>query len=73
MMLSGAVAGLRNPRADRLMKDDPERAPRVHRLVSLLAKRWTDASASDETGARGKPAQRRPSIPRKCALKILEG
>jgi uncharacterized protein (TIGR02391 family) len=26
MLFSGAVAGLRNPRAHRLMKDDPERA-----------------------------------------------
>lgn len=38
MMLSGAVAGLRNPRAHRLMKDDPERALEFIAFVSLLAK-----------------------------------
>jgi uncharacterized protein (TIGR02391 family) len=38
MMFSGAVAGLRNPRAHRLMKDDPERALEFIAFVSLLAK-----------------------------------
>ena len=37
-MLSGAVSGLRNPRAHRLMKDDPERALEFIAFVSLLAK-----------------------------------
>jgi uncharacterized protein (TIGR02391 family) len=38
MMLSGAVAGLRNPRAHRLVQDDPERALEFIAFVSLLAK-----------------------------------
>jgi uncharacterized protein (TIGR02391 family) len=38
MMFSGAVAGLRNPRAHRLIKDDPERALEFIAFVSLLAK-----------------------------------
>jgi uncharacterized protein (TIGR02391 family) len=38
MMLSGAVAGLRNPRAHRLVKDSPERALEFIAYVSLLAK-----------------------------------
>jgi uncharacterized protein (TIGR02391 family) len=38
MLFSGAVAGLRNPRAHRLMKDDPERALEFIAFVSLLAK-----------------------------------
>lgn len=38
MMFGGAVAGLRNPRAHRLMKDDPERALEFIAYVSLLAK-----------------------------------
>jgi uncharacterized protein (TIGR02391 family) len=37
-MLSGAVSGLRNPRAHRLMKDDPERALEFIAFISLLAK-----------------------------------
>lgn len=37
-MLSGAVSGLRNPRAHRLMTDDPERALEFIAFVSLLAK-----------------------------------
>ena len=36
-MFSGAVAGLRNPRATRLIKDDPERALEFIAFVSLLA------------------------------------
>jgi uncharacterized protein (TIGR02391 family) len=38
MMFSGAVAGLRNPRAHRLIQDDPERALEFIAFVSLLAK-----------------------------------
>jgi len=38
MMFSGAVAGLRNPRAHRLIKDDPEQALEFIAFVSLLAK-----------------------------------
>lgn len=38
MMLSGSVAGLRNPRAHRLVQDDPERALEFIAYVSLLAK-----------------------------------
>ena len=38
MMFIGAVAGLRNPRAHKLIKDDPERALEFIAFVSLLAK-----------------------------------
>jgi uncharacterized protein (TIGR02391 family) len=38
MMFSGAVAGLRNPRAHKLINDDPERALEFIAFVSLLAK-----------------------------------
>jgi hypothetical protein len=38
MMFWGAVAGLRNPRAHKLIKDDPERALEFIAFVSLLAK-----------------------------------
>jgi uncharacterized protein (TIGR02391 family) len=38
MMFSGAVAGLRNPRALKLIQDDPERALEFIAFVSLLAK-----------------------------------
>lgn len=38
MMFSGAVAGLRNPRAHRFIQDDPERALEFIAYVSLLAK-----------------------------------
>lgn len=38
MMFSGAVAGLRNPRAHSLIKDNPERALEFIAFVSLLAK-----------------------------------
>jgi len=38
MMFSGAVAGLRNPRAHKLIQDDPERALEFIAFVSLLAK-----------------------------------
>jgi len=38
MMLSGAVAGLRNPRAHKLIKDDPEQALEFIAFISLLAK-----------------------------------
>lgn len=37
-MFSGAVSGLRNPRAHKLIKDDPERALEFIAFVSLLAK-----------------------------------
>jgi uncharacterized protein (TIGR02391 family) len=37
-MFSGAVSGLRNPRAHSLIKDDPERALEFIAFVSLLAK-----------------------------------
>ena len=38
MMFSGAMAGLRYPRAHKLIKDDPERALEFIAYVSLLAK-----------------------------------
>jgi uncharacterized protein (TIGR02391 family) len=38
MMFSGAVAGLRNPRAHKLIQDDPERALELIAFVSLLAR-----------------------------------
>ena len=38
MMFSGAVAGLRNPRAHKLIRDDPERALEFIAFISLLAK-----------------------------------
>jgi uncharacterized protein (TIGR02391 family) len=38
MMFSGAVAGLRNPRSHKLIKDDPERALEFIGYISLLAK-----------------------------------
>jgi uncharacterized protein (TIGR02391 family) len=38
MLFSGAVTGLRNPRAHKLIKDDPERALEFIAFVSLLAK-----------------------------------
>lgn len=38
MMFSGAVSGLRNPRAHKLIKDDPESALEFIAFVSLLAK-----------------------------------
>jgi hypothetical protein len=38
MMFSGAVAGLRNPRAHRIIKDDPESTLEFIAFVSLLAK-----------------------------------
>ena len=38
MMFCGAVAGLRNPRAHKLIEDDPERALEFIAFVSLLAK-----------------------------------
>lgn len=37
-MFSGAVSGLRNPRAHRIVQDDPERALEFIAFVSLLAK-----------------------------------
>jgi uncharacterized protein (TIGR02391 family) len=38
MLFCGAVVGLRNPRAHKLIKDDPERALEFIAFVSLLAK-----------------------------------
>lgn len=38
MMFSGAVSGLRNPRAHKFIQDDPERALEFIGFVSLLAK-----------------------------------
>jgi len=38
LLFSGAVMGLRNPRAHKLIKDDPERALEFIAFVSLLAK-----------------------------------
>lgn len=38
MMFSGAVAGLRNPRAHKIIKDDPEMALEFVAFISLLAK-----------------------------------
>jgi uncharacterized protein (TIGR02391 family) len=43
MMFAGAVVGLRNPRAHKLIKDDPERALEFIAFVSLLAKLLDDA------------------------------
>jgi hypothetical protein len=43
MLFSGAVAGLRNPRAHRLIKDDAERALEFIAFVSLLAKLLDEA------------------------------
>ncbi len=42
-MFSGAVSGLRNPRAHKLVHDDPERALEFIAFVSLLAKLLDDA------------------------------
>lgn len=38
MLLSGAVAGLRNPRAHKIIRDDPESALEFIAFISLLAK-----------------------------------
>ncbi len=38
LLFSGAVAGLRNPRAHKIIKDDPEMALEFIALISLLAK-----------------------------------
>ena len=46
MMFTGAVAGLRNPRAHTLIKDDPERALEFIAFVSLLAKLLDGATKS---------------------------
>lgn len=42
-LFAGAVAGLRNPRAHKIVKDDPERALEFIAFVSLLAKLADDA------------------------------
>jgi uncharacterized protein (TIGR02391 family) len=50
MLFSGAVAGLRNPRAHKLIQDDPERALEFIAFVSLLAKLLDGAkNAADNT------------------------
>jgi uncharacterized protein (TIGR02391 family) len=38
MMFSGAVAALRNPRAHKIIQDDPEEALEFIAFISLLAK-----------------------------------
>lgn len=43
MMFSGAVSGLRNPRAHSFVKDDPERSLEFIAFVSLLAKLCDEA------------------------------
>lgn len=43
MMFSGAVSGLRNPRAHEFIHDDPERALEFIAFVSLLAKLLDEA------------------------------
>lgn len=37
-LFKGAVAGLRNPRAHKIIQDDPERAREFIRFISLLSK-----------------------------------
>lgn len=49
MMFAGAVAGLRNPRAHKLIKDDPERALEFIAFVSLLAKLLDGAKKAPRT------------------------
>lgn len=44
MLFSGAVAGLRNPRAHKIIQDDPERALEFIAFISLLAKLLDEAS-----------------------------
>lgn len=43
MLFTGAVAGLRNPRAHKLIQDDPERALEFIAFISLLAKLLDEA------------------------------
>jgi uncharacterized protein (TIGR02391 family) len=43
MLFSGAVSGLRNPRAHGFIQDDPERALEFIAFVSLLAKLLDEA------------------------------
>ena len=52
MMFSGAVAGLRNPRSHKLIKDDPERALEFIAFVSLLAKLVDSAKKLKNTSFR---------------------
>jgi uncharacterized protein (TIGR02391 family) len=42
-MFSGAVSGLRNPRAHKIIRDDPERALEFIAFISLLAKLLDEA------------------------------
>ena len=48
MLFSGAVAGLRNPRAHSFIEDDPERALEFIAFVSLLAKLLDAASICND-------------------------
>jgi hypothetical protein len=49
MMLCGAVAGLRNPRAHGFINDKPERALEFIACVGLLSKLLDGASSSSVT------------------------
>jgi uncharacterized protein (TIGR02391 family) len=59
MMYSGAVAGLRNPGAHRLIKDDPERALEFIAFVSLTCK----APRSSKENVAAPITERTPSLP----------
>jgi uncharacterized protein (TIGR02391 family) len=48
-MFSGAVSGLRNPRAHRFVHDDPERALEFIGFVSLLANLLDEARPKDKS------------------------
>jgi uncharacterized protein (TIGR02391 family) len=52
MLFSGAVAGLRNPRAHGFINDDPERALEFIAFVSLLAKLLDGAAAATAVACR---------------------
>jgi uncharacterized protein (TIGR02391 family) len=51
MMFAGAVAGLRNPRAHKIIKDDPERALEFIAFISLLAKLVDEAKKTSRDSA----------------------
>jgi len=51
MMFSGAVAGLRNPQAHKLIEDDAERALEFIAFISLLAKLLDGADYAPETNS----------------------
>jgi uncharacterized protein (TIGR02391 family) len=44
MMFAGVIAGLRNPRPHKLIKDDPERVLEFIAYISLLAKLLNEAT-----------------------------